>query len=794
MSLSRLPLRNLLRIVTITLAISGVGASVMAFLINSNVRQADRLWTEYAANNDYQTALLHNLIGNIGYGGLIHDFKNYVLRDDEALLAIIVKDAGAARSSLEKIKNLARDSEQVAAVNAIYDVVAAYQTAAERVRQFKLLGQNAAAIDATVKIDDTKALDAIQVLLRSENPKAASKGELLNLLRVEIGYGGMIHQFKNMVIRLDVERAEKVTRHIEAARSIIESYLEPDLSEAERTALADITNVLDSYNENVAVAVDLINAGATPETIDRSVKISDGPALAALGVLASRIAQESQIVAHDIQSALKVSNSLALVILVGMPLTFIMLTVGLSLVIWKSALTPAKQISDAVTRLSEGDTDVNVDSFAAETEIGAIARACSAFRDMIIQNREMAANAKEDAETARQLAKEQSQLVEEQKELRKKQTEAEASERALSEQRLHLQSELQRAIDQASAGHFDTRISERYPDQDLVEMAKGFNVLLSTVGSSIRSVMAVTNQLALGDLSVRMQGQYSGDFKQLQIGFATSLDALSDAIRAVVDESNTIEAEVQSIMVASQDLSTRTETQASTLEGTAASLEEITTSVQSVAESANDAKSQVDTAMGVAKAGGGVVSEAVDAMEQIVKSSADISKVTDLIEEIAFQTNLLALNAGVEAARAGEAGRGFAVVASEVRGLAHRSSDAVKEINELIAKSETEIQFGRNKVRSAGDSIGEIANLIERLSHAVDHVARSTSEQAQGLNSANTSLSEIDKITQENTAMFEETVASTTMLNERAKNLRDVAAKFDSEKVIRAGDEVGMTA
>jgi len=782
MSLSRLPLKNLLRIVTITLAISGVGASIMAFLINANVRQADRLWTEYAANNDYQSALVRDLIGSIGYGGLIHNFKNYVLRDDDARLAIIVKDAGATRKSLDNIENLVSDPELHAAVSAIYDVVLKYQTAAEKVRQLRSLGQKAVHIDANVKIDDAQALDGIQRLMERQRTDSTSKSHLLNLLRVELGYGGMIHQFKNMVIRGDSQRAEKVLNHIESAQNIISTYEKLELSEKERQALSGIRAVIESYAKNVPITVELINAGASPEEIDATVKVSDGPALSGIGELASRIVQESRIAARDIEAANDVSNSLAMIILIGLPLMFLSLTVGLSVVIWKSALTPAKHISDAVTRLSEGDTNVDVDAYAAKTEIGAIAHACSAFRDMILSNRQLAEAAKEDAQKARQLANEQAELVEEQRELRRQQAKAEAAERQISEQRLAMQTDLQRAIERSTRGQFDFRLSETYPDPDLEVMARNFNLLLSTIDKSIKSIAAVANQLAKGDLTFRMEGQFSGDLERLQAGFGTSLGALGEAISLVATETNVIEEEVGSIMVASQELSSRTEAQASTLEGTAASLEEITSSVQSVAESAGDAKGQVDAAMGVAQVGGTIVSEAVDAMEQIVKSSADISKVTDLIEEIAFQTNLLALNAGVEAARAGEAGRGFAVVASEVRGLAHRSSDAVKEINDLIARSESEIQFGRGKVRSAGESIGEIAELIGGLAQAVDHVARSTGEQAEGLNEVNSSLSKIDKITQENAAMFEETAASTTMLNERAKELRLVAARFRTDE------------
>ena len=785
MSLSRLPIKSLLRIVTLTLLLAGSGSSAIAFLINANVRKADALWSGYAANNEYEAALIRDLVTSLGYGALIHDFKNYVLRGDDDRLARIAIHSGAANTALDELSILAEDPATQAALEEIRSVVNQYHGAAARVRQYKSIGQKVDAIDARLEIDDRPARSAVAHLVAASLASQASKSALLNRLRMELGFGGMIHQFKDMVMRRDAALGDGVGIEIGAALSVIAEYRQLTLTEEERNALGKLEEVVNAYESGRGLALEMIADGAAAEEIDSAVTVSDEPALEALAVLASSIVRESHITARAIDAEHALSKTLALVLMIGMPLSFLVLTLGLSVVIWRSALTPAKQISDAITRLSNGDVDVDVDAYASETEIGAIARACGAFREMILHNRHLAEAAKEDAEKARRLADEQSQLVEEQKELRRRQSESEAVERALAQQRLNLQTDLQGAIDRATAGHFDYSVSEDYAEDDLATMAGGFNALLRTIGASIKSVGTVTSQLASGDLSVRMQGNYSGDFEHLQFGFATALDALSDAISAVVRESVTIESEVQSIMVASQDLSSRTEKQAVTVESTAASLEQITTSVQSVADSAVDAKNQVDAAMAVARSGGAIVSEAVDAMEQIVKSSSDISKVTDLIEEIAFQTNLLALNAGVEAARAGEAGRGFAVVASEVRGLAHRSSDAVKEINELIAKSESEIQFGRGKVRSAGDSISEIAALIERLALAVDHVARSTGEQATGLNSVNTALSEIDKITQENAAMFEETAASTTMLNERAKELRVVAGRFNT-----AGDDM----
>ncbi|MBM7066742.1 hypothetical protein IU397_03950 [Actibacterium sp. 188UL27-1] len=114
-----------------------------------------------------------------------------------------------------------------------------------------------------------------------------------------------------------------------------------------------------------------------------------------------------------------------------------------------------------------------------------------------------------------------------------------------------------------------------------------------------------------------------------------------------------------------------------------------------------------------------VVTQAVKTMGEIEASSAQISKITNVIDEIAFQTNLLALNAGVEAARAGEAGRGFAVVASEVRALAQRSSNAAKEIGTLIADSNI---FVKDGVALVGKTGAALTNFTEHFEEISDHV------------------------------------------------------------------------
>ena len=286
-------------------------------------------------------------------------------------------------------------------------------------------------------------------------------------------------------------------------------------------------------------------------------------------------------------------------------------------------------------------------------------------------------------------------------------------------------------------------------------------------------------RMSSGDLTCRIEETFSDDYEQLRVDFNHAVDGLLDAMKSVVHNADQIDSEAGAISSAVNDLSRRTERQAATLEETAAAVEELTASVTSAAKGAQDAANIATEARSKAEASGEVVGQTVAAMNEIERSSHEISKIISVIDDIAFQTNLLALNAGVEAARAGEAGRGFAVVATEVRALAQRSSDAAREINELISASEEQVQSGVELVDRTGTALAAIVESISEISGLVSNIALSTKEQASGLNEINSAVNELDQVTQQNAAMFEETTAASHALTSEADSLAQAVARFD---------------
>lgn len=304
----------------------------------------------------------------------------------------------------------------------------------------------------------------------------------------------------------------------------------------------------------------------------------------------------------------------------------------------------------------------------------------------------------------------------------------------------------------------------------------------------IDSLRQALEALADGDLTTTISNAFAGTNDSLREDFNAAVMRLEGAIRAVVDRSSTIRSEVADISGAADDLSRRTEHQAATLEQTAAALAEITASVSSAAEGARKANDVVSAARTNAETSGGVVQDAVSAMGQIAESSSKISSIISVIDDIAFQTNLLALNAGVEAARAGDAGRGFAVVASEVRALAQRSSDAAREINSLISASGEHVERGVTLVGNAGDALKQIVESVSGISGYVADIAASAQEQSSGLAEINAAMSQLDQVTQQNAAMFEETTAASRNLSKAAEDLEQRVSQFTVARPRKAGD------
>lgn len=288
----------------------------------------------------------------------------------------------------------------------------------------------------------------------------------------------------------------------------------------------------------------------------------------------------------------------------------------------------------------------------------------------------------------------------------------------------------------------------------------------------------LADAIAQGDLTAKLEVRGKDEVSDLQHALRAMQDSLNGMVGRVRDASGSIATASQEIAMGNGDLSARTEQTASNLQQTVASLVQLTGTVQQTASSAQMANQLAASASQTASQGGTIVAQAVDSMHEISASSRKIGDIIGLIDSIAFQTNILALNAAVEAARAGEQGRGFAVVAGEVRLLARRSAEAASEIKRLIQTSVSAVDGGVRHVESAGKTMEDIVTSIQRVGDIISEITAASKEQSSGIEQVNSAVGDIDRMTQQNAALVEESAAAAESLNDQAGRLAAVVEQF----------------
>ncbi|MCX7283784.1 MAG: methyl-accepting chemotaxis protein [Novosphingobium sp.] len=285
-------------------------------------------------------------------------------------------------------------------------------------------------------------------------------------------------------------------------------------------------------------------------------------------------------------------------------------------------------------------------------------------------------------------------------------------------------------------------------------------------------------KLAEKQLDFAITEPFPPAYESLRTDYNAAIASMSQTIAAVRDAATGVSTGASEIRAASDDLARRNEQQSASLEETAAAMNQITTIVTETASGAVAVQKTVTEAHSEATTGGDVVRRAVEAMAAIEDSSKEIAQIISLIDGIAFQTNLLALNAGVEAARAGDAGRGFAVVATEVRALAQRSAAAAKDIKELITASSVQVSGGVELVGETGVLLGRIMARVGEVRERVSEIAAATESQSVNLQQINSSIGEMDRMTQQNAAMVEQSTAAARSLAGESDELSKLVNQF----------------
>jgi methyl-accepting chemotaxis protein len=310
-------------------------------------------------------------------------------------------------------------------------------------------------------------------------------------------------------------------------------------------------------------------------------------------------------------------------------------------------------------------------------------------------------------------------------------------------------------------------------------------IIYFSVRNSIYSIVQAAQKIADGDLDVELEVYTKDGLGRLVQSFNDMAHNINEIMTQIHEAADQVASGSGQVSDSSMSLSQGATEQASSIEQLTASIEEIATQTRLNAQNANQANELADKTQQKASQGNLHMQQMLRSMEEINVSSASISKIIKVIDEIAFQTNILALNAAVEAARAGQHGKGFAVVAEEVRNLAARSANAAKETTALIEGSMQKVEGGTRIANETAAALKEIVESIQRVSGLVSDIAAASNDQAVGVDQVNQGISQIASVVQTTSATSEETAAASEELSSQAEMLKQQVAKFKLKQNVK---------
>ncbi len=376
------------------LFVCGVLLEVEAQISRGQRDGIQQKWQNFEAQRSEKARLYTSLLSNLGYGGMIHNLKNFVLRKDPRYLDAVENDLGAVRAVIDQYLSVQTEQEELIALHDLGNMLADYRRALDNA-EFRLLNAvgDASDLDEAAKVDDSFALRAIETLGRvveSEIGSSESTGKprLAVALRRAIGYGGFIHSFKNFVLRQDLQHANRARQGLSTARQLLREWRALPTTHAEDLALQDLDEVFRTYAVNLEDAQALAAKGASVEEIDALVMVDDYPATRGLAVLdraiALSIAAELRQVREEFAFSAQLAEArdwtgraiIAGLILAGVLLLFIMV------------IRPLKKIEAVMSRLAAGDLTVEIPGADLRNEVGAMARAIGVFKETALRGQE----------------------------------------------------------------------------------------------------------------------------------------------------------------------------------------------------------------------------------------------------------------------------------------------------------------------------------------------------------------------------------------------------------------------
>jgi len=384
-------IQTLGRILLLLVGLLGLVVVASTLKTRSHISQIGTVWQQFEEGRSDKRRVLNELYVDLGYGGMIHEFKNYVLRQDAGAVASISAKLGSAQESVTRYRALGTDATEDLALAELADVLEHYRKALEKSNSLVMRGINPREIDTAVRVDDAPAFRALNTLDKLASTQGRThtpplnKWSLINELRRALGYGGVIHHFKNYVLRHEAANLDAVHENVSRAEKSIARYTDLNLSKSEEAALLSIRSIFEQYVTNLGMARDLVAQSKSPTEIDRFVKVDDRPALKGLATLIREVNSQNAIQAAAVINDLDLVTTLTELML-GFTLLATALIIGISFWLLRYQIVrPIELLADVVLNLAKGNLETALPVSQQRNEIGGMIRSIEVFRDNAVE-------------------------------------------------------------------------------------------------------------------------------------------------------------------------------------------------------------------------------------------------------------------------------------------------------------------------------------------------------------------------------------------------------------------------